>query len=157
MPDDLLRDVIGPSPYSSWWLWIAVAAFVLLVVGYAAIVIGTLPRRRLHALPLVGAAREKMLRRRFIRSIREIGERHRAGELATAAAGAATSRQLRIFLHQATGLPTEFLQLDDFGRGELAPAAPVLAQLNDVQFNPASRIDLGAATDSVEEVIRTWT
>ena len=157
MPDDLLRHVIGPTAYSSWWTWIAVLAFLLLVVGYAGIFVFTLPRRRLRGIPLVGPARDKMIRRRFVRAVREIGDRYRSGELAASAAGAATSRELRVFLHQTTGLPSEYMQLNQFANGDLAPAATVLAQLNDAQFNPASLVDVGAVTDSTEELIRSWT
>ena len=40
--------------------------------------------------------------------------------------------------------------------GELASAAPILTELTDVQFNADSTLDLGAASDSAEELIRTW-
>ena len=56
MPDDLLRHVIGPTPYSSLWLWLAIALSVLLVGWYAGVFLFTMPRRRLGTEPLVGAS-----------------------------------------------------------------------------------------------------
>ena len=37
MPDDLLRHVIGPTPYSAWWLWTAIALTVALVLFYVGV------------------------------------------------------------------------------------------------------------------------
>ena len=39
---------------------------------------------------------------------------------------------------------------------ELSSAAPVLSELNDAQFNADSHADVGAVTDMVEELIRSW-
>lgn len=158
MPDDdLLRHVIGPTPYSSWWPWAAVALLLILVASYAAIFLVTMPSRRLRGLPVIGPARDRMVKYRFARAVHEIGVRYRAGELAAAGAGAAVSDQLRAFLHQATGLPAQYMQLESLAAGELAPAATVLADLNDAQFNLTSQVDVAMATDSAEELIRAWT
>jgi hypothetical protein len=153
VPDDLLRHVIGPLPYSSWWSWLAVGSIVILVVGYTAIFGFT----RQGGLPLVGPARDAMVRRRFARTVRRIGDRYRSGDVTAAAASAAVSRELRVFLRRMTGLPAEFMQLDQLAGGALAPAAEVLALLSDAQFNPTSEVDVGAVTDAGEELIRSWT
>ena len=79
-----------------------------------------------------------MIRYRFARAVRAIGDRYRAGELAAAPAGEAVSRELRRFLHQVTGVRAEYMQLDDIASSEIASAAPLLANLIDVQFNAAS-------------------
>ena len=157
MPDDLLRHVIGPTPYSSWWLWIAMLLLLVLIVWYAGVFVSTLPNRRLRDLPVLGGMRDKMVRHRFARTVHEIGDRYRSGELAAAAAGAAVSRALRGFLQETTGVRAEYMQLDDIAGGELASAAPLLAQLNDAQFNAMSQVDVGAVSDSAEELIRSWT
>jgi hypothetical protein len=157
VPDDLLRHVIGPTPYSSWWLGIAVLLLLVLIAWYAGVFVWTLPSRRLRDLPVVGAVRDEMVRRRFATTVREIGTRYRSGDLAAAPAGAAVSEALRGFLAQATGVRAQYMQLEDIAASEIASAAPILEQLNDAQFNAASQVDVGAISDSAEELIRSWT
>jgi hypothetical protein len=157
VPDDLLRHVIGPTPYSSWWLWTAVLLLLVLIAWYAGVFMLTLPNRRLRDLPLVGAVHGDMVRRRFARTIRQIGERYRSGDLAAAQAGAAISSALRGFLQQVTGVRAQYMQVDEIAAGELARAAPLLEQLVDVQFNAASQVDIAAVGESAEELIRSWT
>jgi hypothetical protein len=157
VPDDLLRFVSGPTPYSSWWLWIAVVLLVLLIGWYAAVFLLTVPGRQMRDIPVIGATRSELLKRRFARAVHAIGDRHRAGELAPAPAAEAVSRELRAFLYQATGTPAEYMQVDDIAAGRLATAAPVLTELIDAQFNADSVVDVGAVSDSAEELIRSWT
>jgi hypothetical protein len=154
--DELLRFISGPTPYSSWWLWLAVSLAVLLIGWYTAVLVFTMPGRRIRGLPLIGAARGELAKRRSIRAVRVIGARYRAGELPAGTAAAAVSRELRAFLHSATGTRAEYMQLDAIAAGELAPAAPVLTELTDAQFNADSMVDVGAAADSAEELIHTW-
>jgi uncharacterized membrane protein len=156
VPDELLRHVIGPAPYSSWWFWLAVVMSVLLIAWYAGVILFTMPRRRLRTLPLVGVARDRMIRYRFARAVRAIGDRHRAGELAAEAAGEAVSRELRRFLHQVTGVRAEYMQIDEIANSEIAPAAPLLANLIDVRFNDESELDMVGVSRDAEELIRSW-
>jgi len=155
--DDLLRHVIGPTPYSSWWLWAAVLVLVVLIVWYAGVFVLTMPHRRLRELPIVGAMHGDMVRRRFARTIHRISERYRAGELSAAAAGAEVSAALRGFLQQTTGIRAQYMQVEQLTAGELARAAPLLEQLEDAQFNAASLVDVSAVSESAEELIRSWT
>lgn len=157
MPDDLLRHVIGPTPYSAWWLWIAALLLFVLIVWYAGVFVVTMPRRRLRDVPVLGAVHGELVRRRFAATVRGIGARYRAGDLPAAQAGAAVSRALREFLQQTTGVRVQYMQLEDIAAGELASAAPLLEQLNDARFNAASQVDVGAVSDSAEELIRSWT
>jgi hypothetical protein len=157
VPDDLLRHVIGPTPYSSLWLGLALLMVLALILWYTCVFVFTMPGRRLRDLPLVGAARSELIRRRAARAVHDIGARYRSGELDAAAAGAAVSDTLRGFLAQATGVRAQYMQLEAIGASELAPAAPLLEQLNDAQFNAASHVDLGVVSDSAEELIRSWT
>jgi hypothetical protein len=148
--------VIGPTPYSSWWLWLAVLLLVVLIGWYTAVFVLTTPGRRIGGLPVIGAARSELTKRRAARAVRAIGERYRAGELAAAPAAAAISRELRTFLHAATGTRAEYMQFDAIAAGELASAAPVLAKLIDAQFNADSSVDVGSVSDTAEELIHTW-
>lgn len=156
MPDDLLGLVIGPSRYSWSWLWIGVLLLLVLIGWYTAVFVLTSPGRRTRHLPVIGATRSELLKRRFAKAVRDIGKRHRAGELSAASAAAAVSRELRAFLNRATGVPAEYMQLDAIAAGELARAAPILTELIDAQFNADSTLDVGAVSDSAEELIRTW-
>jgi hypothetical protein len=156
VPDDLLRHVIGPTPYSSWWLWLAIGLSVLLVAWYAGVFVFTMPRRRLRTVPLIGATRDRMIRYRAARNVRAIGDRYRAGDLAAAPAGEAVSRELRRFLRQVSGVRAEYMQVEDVENSEIAPAAPVLADLVDVRFNTASELDVGLLSRDAEELIRSW-
>lgn len=157
MPDDLLRHVIGPTPYSSWWLWATVLLLVILIVWYAGVFALTMPARRLRDLPVVGALHDDMVRRRFARTVHQIGAKYRAGDLATAPAGAAVSAALRGFLQQATGVRAQYMQVEQIAAGELARAAPLLEQLDDAQFNATSQVDIAVVSESAEELIRSWT
>jgi hypothetical protein len=154
--DELLRFIIGPTPYSSWWLWLAVLLLLIVIGWYAAIFVFTMPGRRIRGLPVIGATRSELLKRRSARAVRAVAQRYRAGELAAAPAAAAVSRELRTFLHHATGVRAEYMQVNAIAASELSSAAPVLSELNDAQFNADSHSDVGAATDMAEELIRSW-
>lgn len=143
MSDDLLDLVLGPTPYPDYWLWLCTALVSLPICWYAALFIATSRRRTL------GKAR-------FITAVRAAAEHRRAGELELAPAAATISRALRAFLHRATGLPIEYMQLHAIAAGELSIAAAILTELADAQFNPASTVDVVAAATAVEELIRAW-
>ena len=70
MSDELLRFVIGPTPYSSWWLWLALLLLLVLIGWYAAYSCFTMPGRRIRGLPVIGAARSELLKRRSARAVR---------------------------------------------------------------------------------------
>jgi hypothetical protein len=157
VPDDLLSHLIGPTPYSSAWLWTAVILVLGLLAWYTAVVVLTSHRRRLRDFPLLGAARAELIRRRAVRAVRAVANRYRAGDLEAASAGAAVSRELRSFLQAATGMEAEYMQVEAMAAGQLAPAAPILAELNDIRFNQRSMVDVGAVSEATEELIREWT
>jgi hypothetical protein len=156
VPDDLLRHVIGPTPYSSWWLWIALLLTLALIGWYVAVFVGTRPGRQPGDLPVIGATRDALIKWRFARAVHAIGVRHRAGELAAAPAAMAVSHELRVFLRRVTGVRAEYMQVDSIAQSEIGSAAAVLADLTDAQFNAASTVDVGSASDTVEELIRSW-
>jgi hypothetical protein len=156
VPDDLLRYVGGLTPYSPWWLWFGLFLLMVVIAWYVGVFVWTLPAHRLRALPAVRTLHAKLLRRRFANAVRRIAARHRDGELTAVQAGAAMSRTLRSFLHQATGTRAQYMHVDDIGSSELAPAAPVLSTLDDAQFNSASPVQLAGVGDATEELIRSW-
>ena len=156
MPDDLSRFVGGPMPYSTTWLWLGLLLTAVVISWYVGVFVWTLPSQRLRRLPAGRSLHGRLLRRRFARAVARIGARHREGELTAAEAGAAMSRTLRSFLNQATGTRAQYMHLDDIASGELAPAAPTLAALDDAQFNTASPVRVDEVGTAAEELIRSW-
>ncbi|OBG14732.1 hypothetical protein A5765_10580 [Mycolicibacterium celeriflavum] len=156
MPDDLLRFVGGPIPYSPAWLWLGVLLTAVVITWYVGVFVWTLPSRRLQRIPAVRSLHGKLLRRRFARAVQRIAARHRDGELTAAEAGAAMSRTVRSFLHQAAGVRAQYMHLDDIASGELAPAAPMLTALDDAQFNAASPVRVDDVGGEVKELICSW-
>jgi hypothetical protein len=64
---------------------------------------------------------------------------------------------LRSFLYVATGIRAQYMHVEQLADGRLGAAAPVLNGLNDAQFNPEARTDVGALARSAEELISSWT
>ena len=61
------------------WLGLALLMLLVLILWYACVFVFTMPDRRLRDLPLVGAARGELIRRRAARAVREIGAKYRVG------------------------------------------------------------------------------
>jgi hypothetical protein len=159
VPDDLLRYVFGPQPYSSWWLWWAASAVLAVICWYAGIVVWTLPSHRLRRIPVVRRVHARLIRHRFARRVRSIADEHFAGGTSAPAACAAISRTVRSFLHQATGARAQYLHVDalkDEADGGLAAATPLLTQLGDAQFNAEASVDIAEASARAQELIRSW-
>lgn len=156
MPDDLLRFVSGPTSYSGWWLVAAVLLTLVVIGWYAGVFAFTARNRRVGDIAFVAATRHEWLRRRYMRAVRDVGDRYRARDITAAPAATAVSRELRAFLHRVSGAPAEYMQIDAIAAGALAPAVPVLTELADAQFNADSTRDVGALSDSVVELIRSW-
>lgn len=156
MPDDLLRFVSGPVPYSAGWLWLGLALLAAVIGWYVAVLTWTLPAARLRRIPVIRSLHADWLRRRYARSIRGIVAAHRGGGLSDAQAGEQIGHALRSFLHQATGTRAQYMHLDALAAGELAPAAPTLSAVDDVRFNTASTYDVSEVGAAAEELIRAW-
>lgn len=157
MPDELLRHVFGPQPYSTWWLWWAVLLTVAVIGWYAGVFVWTLPSHRLRRIPVVRQLHARLIRSRFARRVQRIADEHDAGRTTAPAACGAISRTVRSFLHQATGARAQYLHVDALAGENLAAAAPLLARLGDAQFNAEARADVADASASAQELIRSWT
>jgi aminoglycoside/choline kinase family phosphotransferase len=157
VPDDLLRYVFGPQPYSSWWLWWAVLLVLALIVWYTGVFVWTLPSHRLRRIPVVRRAHARLIRDRFARCVQRIADEHDAGRISEPAACAAISRTLRSFLHQATGARAQYLHVGAMAEANLAAAAPLLSQLGDAQFNAEAQVDVADMSARAQELIRSWT
>lgn len=153
MPDDLLRLLVGPEPAPWWWAWTAGLLVAVLVAWYAGVLWFTRPDA--HQPKLVGQLRDAWLRRRFAGAVRRIAQRHAAGESTDAQTGAELSRTLRDFLHAATGVRAQYLQVGEFG-AEFGSAAALLARINDVRFNERPTEPVTDLTGATEELILTW-
>ncbi|OBB86841.1 hypothetical protein A5760_03155 [Mycobacterium colombiense] len=157
MPDDLLRYVFGPQPYSSWWLWLAVVLILAVFGWYVGVFVWTLPSDRLRRIPVARRVHARLIRDRFARCVQGIADEHTAGRMPAPAACTAISRTLRSFLHQATGTRAQYLQIAAMAGGDLAAAAPLLTRLGDGQFNAETRVDVDDVSARAQELIRSWT
>lgn len=156
MRDELLRHVIGPTPYSPWWLWTAVLLLLLVIAWFALVFIATLPSDRLRGRPVVGPIHARLLRHRYAARIADITADHEAGRMSAADACAAISRTLRSFLHQATGVRAQYMQIDALEGCGVRAAAPVLADLGEARFTDAPHADVGQLGARAQELVRTW-
>jgi hypothetical protein len=157
VPDDLLRHVIGPQAYSSWWLWLGLLLIVSVMGWYAGIFVWTLPSHRLRRIPVVRRLHARLIRNRFARRVRSIADEHGAGQMSAAVACAAISRTVRSFLHQSTGARAQYLHVEAMADAELAAAAPLLTRLGDAQFNAQTTVDVADVSARAQELIRSWT
>ncbi|BBX18834.1 hypothetical protein CRI77_01625 [Mycolicibacterium duvalii] len=156
MPDDLLRFVSGPPGYSPWWLVLGLALLLSVIFWYVAVFVATMPSARLRAIPAVRDLHARVLRYRFARTVASINRRHRDAELTDEQAGAALSRTLRSFLHQATGQRAQYMHVRAVADSELRAAAPLLDALGTARFDRSSTVDVGRLGRDTEELIRTW-
>ncbi|MHA7648480.1 hypothetical protein ACX9NE_02540 [Mycobacterium sp. ML4] len=157
MPDDLLRYVFGPEPYSSEWLVWAVLLILAVFGWYAGVFVWTLPSHRLRRIPVVRRVHARVIRDRFARRVQRLAGEHGAGLLSTPQAGAAISRTVRSFLHQATGARAQYLHVGALADGQLDAAVPLLTLLDDAQFNAETSVDVGEVSSIAQELIRSWT
>lgn len=157
MSDDLLQYLEGPMRLSVWWLIAGLALIVGVILWCIGVFVWTLPSARLSRLPLIGSVHAQLVRHRFAHAIRNACERHRSGALSGAEAAASMKRTLRSFLSLQTGSPVQYMHIDDITAAtDLAPAAPMFAALDDVQFNTSSRVDLNDIGRDAEELITSW-
>ncbi|BBY66520.1 hypothetical protein [Mycolicibacterium helvum] len=157
MPGDLLRYVGGPTPYWSWWPWLAMILLLAVVGWYTAVFVATLPTSRLRRIPALRVVQARLTRRRFAGSIRHISGQRRRGELSDAQAYDKMSHTVRSFLHHVTGIGAQYLHVDEIAGGELAPAAPLIAALRDARFDESADADPDRLGLQAEELIRSWT
>ncbi|OBG29128.1 hypothetical protein [Mycobacterium sp. 852002-51057_SCH5723018] len=156
MPDDLLRHVFGPQPYSSWWLVWALLLVLAVIGWYAGVFVWTLPSHRLRRIPVARRVHAWLIRNRFARCVQGIADEHDAGRMSAPAACAAIGRTVRSFLHQATGVRAQYLHVGALADVNLAAAAPLLARLGDGQFNAEARVDVADMSARAQELIRSW-
>jgi hypothetical protein len=148
---------MGPTPYSTLWLWAALLLILLVIAWYAVVFVATLPSDKLRGRPVIGPLHSGLLRRRYAGRIAGITAEHEAGRMSAADACAAISRTLRSFLHQATGVRAQYLQLDALAASRVGAAAPVLSELSEVRFNDDAHTDVADLSARAQELVRTWT
>jgi hypothetical protein len=157
MQTDLLRYVSGPTPFSLCWLVIAALLMAALVGWYVAVYVWTMPPATLRKIRGVSMLHRRLLARRFVRTVAATTNTYRAGAITEVQACAGYSRTLRSFLNVATGQRAQYMHTADLAAGSLAPAAPLIAALNDARFTPLARVEVERIAVSVEELIRSWT
>lgn len=155
--DDLLRFLGGPLPLSPWWTVLAVLLVGAVLAWCVGVLVWTLPPERLRTLPVLGRLHAMLLRRRFLRTLDDITQRFSERALTPAQTSGAYDRALRSFLALRTGVRAQYLHLEDLGHTDIAPAVPLLAALDDAQFNTQTRSDVAALGRSAQDLVRTWT
>ena len=154
--DDLLRFIGEPSAVSRWWLALGVLG-ILAVIGWCVgVYVWTMPAAPLQNLPVLGSLRADLTRRRFARSVRQIGDRFRRGEVTSVQASAELSAVVRTFLSVTTGTPAQYMHVSELADSPAAEAAPLLAELTAAQFDPAASADVPALGSAAEELITSW-
>lgn len=156
MPDDLLRFIGGPLPFSFWWVWVGVLLVIVVVVWCTGVFVWTTAPARLRTLPVIRNLHGWLVRRRFARSLQRTNQQYLAGGLTPAQAGAAVSRILRSFIYVTTGVRAQYLHVGDIADGELWGVGPLFNALNDVQFSAAPQSDMVTLGRSAEELVRAW-
>lgn len=157
MQTDLLRYVSGPTPFALWWTVIAALLVVVLVAWYVGVYVWTMPPVRLRNIRGVSMLHRRLVARRFARSVAATTDIYHSGAITAVQACAGYSRTLRSFLNVATGHRAQYMHTADLAGGPLAPAAPLIAALNDARFSPPAQVDVERFGASVEEMIRSWT
>lgn len=157
MQTDLLRYVSGPSPFSLAWMVIAALLIAALIGWYVAVYVWTMPPTTLRKIRGVSMLHRRLLARRFARTVAATTNTYRAGAISEVQACAGYSRTLRSFLNVSTGQRAQYMHTADLAGGALAPAAPLIAALNDARFTPMASVDVEQIGASVEEMIRSWT
>lgn len=157
MRDELLRHVFGPTSYASGWLWLGVVLILLVFGWYIAVFVATLPSARLRGRSVVGTLHAELLRRRYAHRIAGIAADHEAARIPAAEACAAISRTVRSFLHQATGVRAQYMQIAAIADSSVGPAAPLLAELGEARFNEDAHGDVSGLATRAQELVRTWT
>lgn len=157
MPVDLLQYLDGPQGFSVWWLVLGVVLVMAVILWCAGVFVWTMPAAALAKIPVIGPAHAQLVRRRFVRSLQAAAERYRSGEWTDKQAASAMKRTLRSFLALQTGRRVQFMHIEELSAAsELAPAAPLLTALDDVQFSGASAVDLSGVGREAEELVRSW-
>lgn len=156
MSGDLLRYLGGPGPYSGWWLVLGVLVVLLVIAWCAGVFVWTLPSSTLRRIPLIRSIHARVVRRRFARSIRDVVDEYKAGEMSSTDAAAAIRRTLRGFLALETSGRAYFMHVGDMAASDLAAAAPLFSVLDEAQFDTTSVVDLAGVGRDAEELIQTW-
>ena len=81
MQSDLLRYVLGPTPFSLCWLVIAALLMAALVGWYVAVYVWTMPPATLRKIRGVSMLHRRLLARRFVRTVAATTNTYRAGAI----------------------------------------------------------------------------
>ncbi|WP_078281955.1 hypothetical protein [Mycobacteroides franklinii] len=156
MPNDYLRWIVAPLPYSVLWLVFGII-LVLLVIGWCVgVFVWTLPVEKLRTIPVIRDITARVLRRKFSAAIDDVRREHDAGVLNSRQAHGAMSRVLRTFIYMRTGVRAPYMSLGEVAHSGAAGAAPVVAQLYSGQFEIGDDTNVAATAAAVRGVIQSW-
>jgi hypothetical protein len=159
MPDEatLLDFLFPPMAYSVWWV-IGAVLVVLLAVGWViGVLVWTLPVEVLRGIPVIRNLSYRVLQYKFKRSLAQVAERHRRGELETREAFHEISRIFRLFITFRTGFQAREMTVTDMANSPLAgPAVNVLTMTYPGQFDEADPRSVAPAVEAARTAVATW-
>jgi len=156
VPNDYLKWIVAPLPYSVMWLVVGIV-LVLLVIGWCiGIFVWTLPVEKLRTIPVIRHITARLLRYKFSAAIDTVRTNHNAGKLNSRQAHGAMSRILRTFIYLRTGVRAPYMSLAEVAHSGAAEAAPVVAQLYSGQFEVGEDANVTATAAAVRSVIQSW-
>jgi hypothetical protein len=153
--DELLRYIVAPLSYSTWWMVAACLVVIAVVLWWIGAFVWTLPAASLRRIPLLRDVHRRVLRRKFVSAIRDVRARYRSGGMSQSQACTAIAKTLRSFFAVYTGVPVQYMSVGELG-GPLAPAGSVLKALSYGQFDKSARVDVDAVGLSAEKVVAAW-
>lgn len=147
----------APAPYGLWWLWIGVAAFVLIGGWYLWVWWATRPRPTPSA-PHADVDRSRRLRDDYLREIDLVVSRAAAGAITDRRAHQELSVLVRHFVQEMSGIRAPTMTLTDLT--ESGPRLTAVAQVVEVlypgEFAPRATQTVAGAGEVAKEVVRRW-
>jgi apolipoprotein N-acyltransferase len=154
--DELLRYIVAPLSYSTWWMTAALLIGVAVMLWWIGVFVWTLPAASLRRIPVLRDIHRRVLRRKFVSAIRDVRTAYRGGGMSQSQACTAIARTLRSFFSVYTGVPVQYMSVGEIGDGPLAPAGSVLKALSYGQFDKSTEVDVDTVGQSAERVVATW-
>ena len=154
--DELLRYIVAPLSYSTWWMVAACVIGVAVVLWWIGVFIWTLPAASLRRIPFLRDIHRRVVRHKFVSAIRDVRATYRGGGMSQSQACTAIAHTLRTFFAVYTGVPVQYMSVGEIDTGPLAPAGSVLKALSYGQFDKSTKVDVDAVGQSAERVVATW-
>lgn len=153
MPDE--GEYFAPVQYQTGWIWLGVAVVVLVVLWYVFVLLFTRTRRERPVAPPAPVDR-RSLAERYVSLVGEIEREHAEGRISSRAAHQRLGTLVRLFAHEASGVPAQVMTLDDLAKAELHPVAETVAAYYPAEFAELEQGDVATAAELARRMVTTW-